>query len=79
MMEQKCIILNLALHEKEKKTDAGISEVFTHEIAHIVLNRFGSSDPEFEKEADDLIETWGFTRVYRDYAKCQFMREKKWL
>jgi len=79
VVEHKCIVLNPALQEREKKTDAGIQDGIAHEIAHIVLNRFGSSDPDFEKEADDLIETWGFKRAYKDYTKFQFMREKKWL
>ena len=78
-IEQKCIILNPALQEKEKKTDEGIQDTIAHEIAHIVLDHFGSSDPEFEKEADDVIETWGFKRAYTNYTRFQFMREKKWL
>ncbi len=77
-IEQKCIILNPALHEKEKKTDEGIQDVIAHEIAHIILNHFGSNDPNFEKEADNLIEKWGFKRAYKDYTRFNFMREKKW-
>jgi len=79
LIEQKYIILNPAIQEKEKKTDEGLQDTIAHEIAHIILNRFGSSDPNFEKEADDLIETWGFKRAYKDYARFQFMREKKWV
>jgi predicted Zn-dependent protease with MMP-like domain len=78
VVEQKCIILNPALQEKEKKTDEGIQDTIAHEIAHIILNHFGSSDPNFEKEADDLIEKWGFKRAYKDYTRFNFMREKKW-
>ena len=75
-IEQKCIILNLALYEKETKTHKGIEDIIAREIAHIILDHFGSSDQNFEKEADDLIEKWGFNRAYKDYTRFNFMLEK---
>lgn len=40
--------------------------IIAHEIAHALLNHTLGAEINQEKEADDLIEKWGFKRVYRE-------------
>ena len=59
------IILNFKKYPKERKMD-----VTAHEIAHFILGHHRKKKTNMgviEREADDLAESWGFKRGYKDY------------
>ena len=77
--EQDWIFLRL----KTKSSEQSKMSTIAHEIAHVVLKhneiilreegkrkrRKSNLGPwRMEKEADDLIERWGFERSYKDYG-----------
>lgn len=50
------------------------SDTVAHEIAHFVLGHYKPkrlSDGKIEREADKLIEKWGFKRVYKSYKQFE--------
>ena len=56
----------------DKELESRKMDVIAHEIAHFVLGHHkleNCSNPKNEKEADDLIEKWGFKRVYKEYKQ----------
>jgi len=58
------ILLNFA-NMREKSEDEVMS-IIAHEIAHFTLRHINDKPrEEKEKEADALIEKWGFKRAYR--------------
>jgi hypothetical protein len=64
-MSLPLIFLNFAAMKKESESDG--MDTMAHEIAHFILGHGSiSSNPEAEKETDDLAEKWGFNRSYRD-------------
>ena len=59
------IILNFRKCAKERKMD-----VTAHEIAHFILGHHLKKKTNMgviERDADDLAESWGFKRGYKDY------------
>jgi hypothetical protein len=59
------ILLNFANMREESEEE--IMSTIAHEIAHFILGHFDDhckSREDKEKEADDLIEKWGFKRAY---------------
>ena len=61
------ILLNFALMEKDEFEEEKMRSIIAHEIAHFYLEHHKTSvNPRAvkEKEADDLIEKWGFARTY---------------
>ena len=47
------------MDEEDKKS------IVAHEVAHFILGHHKTGGgPEKEREADDLIEKWGFKRAY---------------
>ena len=61
------ILLNFTLMEKDGFDEKKIRSTVAHEIAHFHLKHHQTSvipRAVKEKEADDLIEKWGFARVY---------------
>jgi len=59
------IILNFRKCPKERKMD-----ITAHEIAHFILGHHRKKKTNIgvmEREADDLAESWGFKRGYKDY------------
>jgi hypothetical protein len=61
------IVLNFAAMREESEVDK--MNTIAHEIAHFILGHDGYDPRErnMEKEADDLIEKWGFKRKYKSY------------
>jgi predicted SprT family Zn-dependent metalloprotease len=58
----------------KRKSDSKIQDYIAHEIAHAFLkHNSGPSNPNKEKEADDLIESWGFKRAYRTYEPTRMV------
>ncbi len=69
--EQPIIFLNFNQMKKGREQDA-----IAHEIAHFYLGHYKMkkiTNPRCEREADDLVEKWGFKRSYskRDYRKFE--------
>lgn len=73
-VERDFVLLTLTGSKKRKMTP------IAHEIAHFYLQRdteYGAGAvnsvhvAESERAADDLIETWGFTRVYSCYEQFE--------
>lgn len=56
-----CILLNFST--MHKTSDSGKMDTIAHEIAHVILNHGSWGNPQQEKEADDLIQGWGFQRA----------------
>ena len=74
------ILLNFGLMRNEKVPESVIMDIVAHEIAHFVLGHHTiekSHDPHNEREADDLVEKWGFVRVYSEEQLKKFDRNKK--
>ena len=75
MIEQPVILLNFALMEKESCSEYYMMDVVAHEIAHFSLGHHETKSKNKtewmnrEKEADDLIEKWGFKRTNYDVYK----------
>jgi len=72
------IFLDLNKH----KNDDGRMDTIAHEIAHVILGH-GSlkegEDKNYEREADDLSESWGFNRFYSEEQLKridEFIKEK---
>jgi len=66
----------ILLNWDKTKSDIEKYTVIAHEIAHTYLNHFdtykdqnlaGKKENQIEKDADDLIEKWGFNRAYKSY------------
>ena len=70
-IEQPFILLNFSLIEKQSE-DCKM-DFIAHEIAHFILGHHKSMtyDPLAERKADDLVEKWGFNRVYNDYEQFE--------
>ena len=70
-IEQPFILLNFSLIEKQSE-DCKM-DFIVHEIAHFILGHHKSMtyDPLAERKADDLVEKWGFNRVYNDYEQFE--------
>ena len=70
-IEQPFILLNFSLIEKQSE-DCKM-DFIVHEIAHFILGHHKSMtyDPLAERKADDLVEKWGFNRVYSDYEQFE--------
>jgi hypothetical protein len=68
-LEIPFILLNFANMREKSETEK--MSIIAHEIAHFILGHKEICSPEEntqqEKEADDLIEKWGFKRAYKDY------------
>lgn len=67
-IKKKVILLNFYAMETRKKSKRFQMSSIAHEIAHFLLNHVDTQHSyalNAEKEADDLIEKWGFKRVYR--------------
>jgi hypothetical protein len=59
------ILLNFA--NMRERSEEEMMSTIAHEIAHFILGHFDDihkSSKDKEKEADDLIEKWGFKRAY---------------
>lgn len=66
--ERVFIFLNFPLIRKRKKSEFSMMSAVAHEIAHFILGHHGlTSDQKAERKADNLIEKWGFKRVYKTY------------
>lgn len=66
-IEQPLIILNFD-NMRKSKNDRMVT--VAHEIAHFILGHYKAEkrhSKNNEKEADDLIEKWGFQRAYKSY------------
>ena len=68
-IEVPLIFLNFALMEKDGVDEEERRSNVAHEIAHFILGHKFSGGREKEKEADDLIEKWGFKRAYQSYER----------
>ncbi len=70
-IEQPFILLNFSLIEKQSENCK--KDFIAHEIAHFILGHHKSMtyDPLAERKADDLVEKWGFNRVYNDYEQFE--------
>jgi len=70
-IEQPFILLNFVLMERESESCK--MDFIAHEVAHFVLGHHKSMvyDPLDERKADDLVEKWGFNRVYNDYEQFE--------
>ena len=69
-IEVLLILINFAEMEKEEMDEEGMRTTVAHEIAHFILEHHkNGGGPEKEKEADDLIEKWGFKRAYQSYER----------
>lgn len=67
VMDVHVILLNFALMERDGFDEEKMRSTVAHEIAHFNLKHHIISvhlRADKEKEADDLIEKWGFKRVY---------------
>ena len=72
------IILNFALMRKEGKNESDMMDTVAHETAHFMLGHTHlHNDPEGERKADDLAESWGFKRAYKDYTHFERQVKKK--
>ena len=60
------IILNFALMEREGYSEEDMKAAIAHEIAHLILNHDFRKPGDYEKEADDLCEKWGFKKAYEE-------------
>jgi Zn-dependent peptidase ImmA (M78 family) len=72
-IEQPVIMLNFSNMKKSKSYQMS---AVAHEIAHYILGDYLGSpkkkkDKKAERHADDLIEKWGFKRVYKSYEKFE--------
>ena len=68
------------LMSKEELTESEKMDVIAHEIAHFVLGDHMAekrSDPYNEREAEDLIEKWGFKRGYVSYEQFEKGRKRR--
>ncbi len=66
------ILLNFYAMEQNKKSKKYMMKVIAHEIAHYILGHSHMSKrgrPNNERDADDLIEKWGFKRFYKTYKQ----------
>jgi len=63
--EMPVILLNFSEMEKDGLSESRMMDTVAHEIAHFVLGHMVAGGAEREKEADDLIEKWGFRRAYK--------------
>ena len=64
------ILLNFYAMEQRKKSKEYIINVIAHEISHYILGHSDISKrgrPNNERDADNLIEKWGFKRFYKTY------------
>ena len=73
-MKMPFVLLNFANMRKESK-NVKMSTI-AHEIAHFVLGHGMEGGEEKERTADDLIEKWGFKRVYRSYSAFQIKKKE---
>lgn len=62
------ILINFAEMEKDELDKEDMRTTVAHEVAHFILGHEGGGR-ENEKEADDLIEKWGFKRAYKSYER----------
>lgn len=64
-VKQSFILLNFANMRKDSK----ITKISTtaHEIAHFILGNTSGRRNQ-ERNADDLVEEWGFRRAYENYS-----------
>jgi len=65
------ILLNFA--NMRERSEEEIMSTIAHEIAHFILGHFDDvhkSSKDKEKEADDLIEKWGFRRATPDTSNA---------
>ncbi len=75
MVKQPIIMLNFALMEKESRSESYMMDVVAHETAHFSLGHHDVKAKNLkehllmEKEADDLMEKWGFNRTNYDSYK----------
>lgn len=63
--EVPVIILNFSEMEKDRLSESRMMDTIAHEIAHFVLGHLIAGGAEQEREADNLIEKWGFRRAYK--------------
>lgn len=77
-IEQQIILLNLDAMRRKKKSKFLMMSSVAHEIAHFILGHEGAnnSNPLNERKADDLVEKWGFKRVYKKKDYKQFEKKK---
>ena len=70
-IEAQIIILNFAEMEKDELDEENMRTTVAHEIAQFILGHHRSvgRGRVREKEADDLIEKWGFKRAYQNYER----------
>ena len=64
LLKKRLIILNFALMEREGYSEEDMKAAIAHEIAHLALDHDFQKRGDYEKEADDLCEKWGFKRAY---------------
>lgn len=68
--EQPIIVLNFQEMKKNERMDT-----IAHETAHFILGHCkmkNINSPKNEREADDLIEKWGFKRAYKEKEYQKF-------
>jgi len=71
--EYKIPFIFLDFSRMKKMDDFTKMSIIAHEIAHFILKHDISKESIkdniliFEKQADDLIEKWGFKRGYKEY------------
>ena len=65
--------------EKDELDEEEMRITVAHDIAHFILghHKNGGGGPEKEKEADDLIEKWGFKRAYQSYERFAIRRTRE--
>jgi hypothetical protein len=71
------ILLNFA--NMRGMPEEEVMSVIAHEIAHFILGHFEDYHKPWEnreKEADNLIEKWGFRGVWRSNMKCSSRLKK---
>ena len=58
--------------KKNNKLSSKVNDIVAHECAHYLLGHYKvRSTRETEKQADDLIEGWGFQRLYPELVETK--------
>jgi len=65
-------LIILDFNAMREETDSSKMDTIAHEIAHFILGDGGyTTDCYVERKADDLVEKWGFKRVYTSYEQFE--------
>lgn len=80
IVEQYYIFLNFSLMKNEKGTESYMMDTVAHEVAHFILGHYRLNPDGHkmdERHADDLIEKWGFKRIYKEAEYKWFEKHLK--